>query len=159
MIIIERRKGLTDKQQHYHATVSERAVATAEAKATRLQPEEIFHQFDSRSGGFNPPISKPSPHPHHKQLQKHPKHKIYLKSPDPSPFYLDLIDLSFGAENDDENEEEEVKNVLMNEWDSSIQFQTEKIEYEEEQYRSLLSQFSDFAKANEKQTTPVKNKQ
>lgn len=65
-------------EAHYHPTVSERAASAANGQGTQLIPLDVFSQFDTSLGGFNPSIPKPKPHPFEQVMKNAPNSKCYL---------------------------------------------------------------------------------
>lgn len=128
-------------ESHYHPTVSEKSIATAEKEGTQLIPLDIYKQFDTSLGGFNPAITKPKPHPFEKVIKNAPNSKCYLDCQITSSPLEELIP---------EENPDEIQSLFANFYNSERNFdaelEKEQLKQKLQHYKSLLKLYLEYDK-------------
>ena len=90
--------------------------------------------FDTRTGGFNPAIPKPKPHPFAGVIKNAPNSKCYMDVSTESPM-KDLLEEDLG------NDREIFVNYFKEIKDFQVQFEREKLKQELSAYQNLFKKY------------------
>ena len=129
-------------ESHYHPTVSEKSSATAEGSGTQLIPLEVLKQFDTSLGGFNPAITKPTPHSFEGVIKNAPNSKCYLTSK--STIEEQLADLSQEEEEGAHEDAHLFAKFFQEEKHFNAQFEEERLKQKLESYKALLARYLEY---------------
>lgn len=131
---------LTLLESHYHPTVSERSSSVANGQGTQLIPLDVFKQFDTSKGGFNPSIPKPKPHSFEQVIKNAPNSKCYLTISTDSRSPLEQL---IPPENP-----KEIQNIFGKYYKETkkfnVQFERELLQEQLSRYQQVLKKYLEF---------------